>query len=121
MRRAGRAPLSPYLLEATRIWRVALRFRYSRWQLPRFGPADGFVVGDEATRAGLAAYALSARTYSATSLATFAGCPYRFYLRALARVAEREPFSEIDELDARQRGVLFHAVQQRGRGVAAAA
>ncbi|HKU43877.1 MAG TPA: PD-(D/E)XK nuclease family protein, partial [Polyangiales bacterium] len=50
--------------------------------------------------------------YSASALAQFASCPYKFYLSALARLAEPERIAEVDELDARQRGVLFHAVQR---------
>jgi CRISPR/Cas system-associated exonuclease Cas4 (RecB family) len=87
----------------------ALRFRARRWESPRFGAADGMVrsAGEHLTL--LDSQRLSARPYSATALAQFAVCPYKFYLHGIARLAEREATLAVDELDSRQRGVLFHA------------
>jgi CRISPR/Cas system-associated exonuclease Cas4 (RecB family) len=101
-----------YLLNANPHLARALRFRARRWQLPRFVAADGFVAG-EAASALLAPLSLRERSYSATALAHFAACPYRFYLYAIARVSEREQVADVSELDARQRGVLFHEVLRR--------
>lgn len=101
-----------YLLEANQHLARALRFRWSRWKAPRFNAADGFVVTSAEARALLPRLALSARAYSATSLAQFQSCPYKFYLHAIARIAEREEAGELAELDARQRGELFHAIQR---------
>ncbi|MEY4512405.1 MAG: hypothetical protein RLZZ450_4527, partial [Pseudomonadota bacterium] len=53
-----------------------------------------------------------ARAYSASALAHFTACPYRFFLHAIMGVAERPEVFAVDELDARQRGVLFHRVQR---------
>ena len=101
-----------YLLEANVHLARALRFRARRWELARFSPADGFVASSDAGRALLAPHRLAARAYSATALAQLAACPYRFYLYAIARVAERAEVFAADELDARQRGILFHRVQR---------
>lgn len=105
-----------YLLSANVHLARALRSRARRWQLQRFVPADGFVVSEGAARELLARHALSARNYSPTALAHFAICPYRFYLYAVARIEERDQVSELSELDARQRGVLFHQVLNRTVG-----
>jgi ATP-dependent helicase/nuclease subunit B len=116
--RLQRAPLAErtgaarYLLQANPHLARALRFRARRWELAKFSPADGFVATDDAGRALLNVHRLSARSYSASALSQFAACPYRFYLQSIARVAERPEVFAIDELDARQRGVLFHRVQR---------
>jgi ATP-dependent helicase/nuclease subunit B len=101
-----------YLLEANAHLARALRFRARRWELARFSAADGFVASDDAGRALLAPHRLGARSYSATALAQFSLCPYKFYLHAIVGVAERPEAAAVDELDARQRGVLFHRVQR---------
>jgi CRISPR/Cas system-associated exonuclease Cas4 (RecB family) len=90
----------------------ALRFRARRWETARFTLADGLVLSAESAQRLMASQRLSERPYSASALAEFAACPYRFFLHAVMGVAEREQIPELDELDARQRGVLFHAVQR---------
>jgi hypothetical protein len=90
----------------------ALRFRARRWESTRFNTADGLVLAPEAAARLLASQLLTARAYSATALAQFASCPYRFFLYAIMGLSEREEVAELDELDARQRGVLFHTVQR---------
>jgi ATP-dependent helicase/nuclease subunit B len=108
-----------YLLQENAHLARALRFRARRWELPRFGPADGLVLNsaqnptEPGTAALLAPHLLSARAYSATSLAQFAACPYKFYLQAIMRLAEAEGFEDVAELDARQRGLLLHLAQSR--------
>ncbi len=87
----------------------ALRFRARRWETPRFNLADGLVLTPQ-TAGLLAPDRLSERPYSASALAMFSGCPYRFFLHAIMKVAERANVPDLDELDARQRGVLFHTV-----------
>ena len=90
----------------------ALRFRARRWETPRFTMADGLVLTPESATRLMASQRLDERAYSASALAQFASCPYRFFLHAVMGVSEREQVPELDELDARQRGVLFHAVQR---------
>jgi CRISPR/Cas system-associated exonuclease Cas4 (RecB family) len=97
----------------------ALRFRARRWETQRFTAADGLVLAKEHAAALMAPERLGARAYSASALALFSGCPYRFFLQAVMGVSEREQPCELDELDARQRGVLFHAVQRRFLGALA--
>ncbi|MET0341725.1 MAG: PD-(D/E)XK nuclease family protein, partial [Polyangiales bacterium] len=109
---AERAGAARYLLEASAPLARALRFRARRWETARFTVVDGFVAGDEASRALLAPERLSQRAYSASALAHFAVCPYRFYLHAIVGLAPRPELLGADELDARQRGVLFHRVQR---------
>ncbi|MEY4582560.1 MAG: hypothetical protein RL701_7263, partial [Pseudomonadota bacterium] len=87
-----------------------LRFRARRWELPKFVAADGFVVADARAKELLAQHTLSARSYSTTALEQMAICPYRFYLHAIARVAELDTPSEPSELGPRERGLLFHEV-----------
>jgi CRISPR/Cas system-associated exonuclease Cas4 (RecB family) len=55
---------------------------------------------------------LNRRAHSASALAQFSACPYKFYLSAIMRLAEPDRIAEVDELDPRQRGILFHAVQR---------
>ena len=107
-----RAGAAHYLLSANVHLARALRFRARRWELQRFTSVDGFVATDDAGRALLAAHRLSARAYSASALAKFAACPYEFFLHAIMRVSAREERASVDELDARQRGILAHRVQR---------
>jgi ATP-dependent helicase/nuclease subunit B len=101
-----------YLMQANPHLARALRFRARRWQLQRFVAADGFVVTTDAARELLPAHALVRRAHSASTLAQFTACPYKFYLNALMRLSEPERIAEVDELDPRERGILFHAVQR---------
>ena len=102
-----------YLLGANVHLARALRFRARRWMLGKFTPADGFVLAGEGPRELLERFSVKQKPYSPTALAAFSACPYRFFLHAIMRVAPRESVSAQDELDARQRGVFFHAVQRR--------
>ncbi len=102
-----------YLLTVNPHLTRALRFRARRWTIPRFSHADGLVLDDKslpAAKAALAAHALSARSYSPTALQNFAGCPYRFVLQAVHKLAPREEPEAIEELNALQRGSLVHAI-----------
>ncbi len=101
-----------YLLDAHPVLARALRFRARRYSLSRFCHADGFVAESDEVRALLTPYRLAVRPISATTLASFARCPYQFYLRFVLGLAPRATIEETDELDARQRGIIFHAVQR---------
>jgi ATP-dependent helicase/nuclease subunit B len=105
-----------YLLRANPHLARALRFRARRWTISRFMPADGFVVSSDAERELAQRHTTARRAHSPTALANLAACPYRFYLHAIVGLSPREEVEPQDELDARQRGVLLHAVQ---RGVLA--
>jgi ATP-dependent helicase/nuclease subunit B len=56
-------------------------------------------------------HGLDARSYSPTALQYYAGCPYKFFLQAIHRLAPREVPEAIDELDPLQRGSLVHDIQ----------
>ena len=99
-----------YLLTANSYLARALRARYQRWSL-RWTPADGLVSPSNMVRAIMAKHGLAARSYSPTALQHYAGCPYRFFLQAIHRLAPREVPEAIDELDPLQRGSLIHDIQ----------
>jgi RecB family exonuclease len=100
-----------YLLTANSHLARALRTRYQRWNL-HWTPADGLVSSSHATQAIMAKHALGARSYSPTALQHYAGCPYKFFLQAVHRLAPREMPDAIDELDPLQRGSLVHDIQR---------
>ena len=110
--RKQRRGAARYLLEVSSHLARALRFRARRWEVARLSSVDGFVATDEATRGLLAPERLARRAYSATALAQLAPCPYRFYLHAVLGLAPQREALAADELDARQRGVLFHRIQR---------
>ncbi|MCX5746383.1 MAG: PD-(D/E)XK nuclease family protein, partial [Proteobacteria bacterium] len=116
--RAGPGPAqaggAAYLLHANPHLARALRFRARRWTLSGWKPADGFVVGAPVVpevAAVLAAHQLAARSYSPTTLEHLAACPYRFALRAFARLSPRDAPEAIEALDPLERGSLIHEVQ----------
>ena len=99
-----------YLLTANSYLARALRARYQRWSL-RWTQADGLVSPSNAVREIMAKHGLAARSYSPTALQHYAGCPYKFFLQAVHRLAPREVPEAIDELDPLQRGSLIHDIQ----------
>jgi RecB family exonuclease len=109
---AGRpdAGAARYLVTANPHLARALRARYQRWGKSWTG-ADGLVGRSEMLRAAMARHTLSARSYSPTSLQSYARCPYRFFLYAIHRLAPRLEPEPIDELDPLQRGSLIHDIQ----------
>lgn len=96
-----------YLMASNPHLARALRFRARRWELQKFVAADGFIVTDEGARELLRDY-LNEHPYSPSALELLAICPYRFYLRSIARVTGPEREASVAALDARERGVLFH-------------
>jgi RecB family exonuclease len=100
-----------YLLTTNSHLARALRTRYQRWNL-RWTPADGLVSPSRTIQAIMAKHEVSARSYSPTALQHYAGCPYKFFLQAVHRLAPREVPNAIDELDPLQRGSLVHDIQR---------
>jgi ATP-dependent helicase/nuclease subunit B len=100
-----------YLLAANPHLARALRFRARRWSLAKWHAADGLVDPSPATLARLERHRPRERVYSATSLQTYAACPYRFYLRSIVGLEPREVPEPIEDLNALQRGALFHRAQ----------
>ncbi|CAN5139580.1 hypothetical protein BH09MYX1_BH09MYX1_05430 [soil metagenome] len=97
-----------YLLGANEHLRRALRFRAERWAKKKWWPSDGLVDPRPEAKVALAAHALGARSFSPTALQNFAACPYRFVLQAILRLAPREERASLEELDALQKGSIFH-------------
>jgi len=100
-----------YLVETNHRLARSLRTRYKRWDLPKWGEADGLITHHPQTLAALAEHRLSARAWSPTSLQHFAACPYRFALHGIYGLRPREDASPIEQMDPLTRGGLFHAVQ----------
>ncbi len=99
-----------YLVKASPTLAGSLRARWMRSQA-RWSPADGIWQPPAAALAVLATHRLLARQWSASALQHFAACPYRFYLKGILRIEPREEAARLEQLDARTRGALFHAVQ----------
>jgi RecB family exonuclease len=85
----------------------ALRAQASRWR-SAWTSRDGLLAPGQ-----LSDQRLFARSYSPTSLQSFAACPYRFHLHAILRLRPREQVAALEELDPLTRGLLFHSVQFR--------
>ncbi len=100
-----------YLMEANPYLARALRFRARRWHLKRWMKDDGFVDPSPAALELLQRHRPGTRVYSATSLQAYAACPYRFYLRSVIGLEPREAPEPIEDLNALQRGSLFHRAQ----------
>ena len=101
-----------YILTANPYVARALRARFQRWSF-RWTPADGLLAQSDTVLAIMAKHGLAARSYSPTALQNYAGCPYKFFLQAVHRLAPREVPEAIDELDPLQRGSLIHDIQFR--------
>ena len=91
----------------------ALRARFRRHGLGSFDVNDGFVAIDPHVKRALLRRGLREIAYSPSTLQAFAACPYRFYLKAMMRLAPRPEMTEIDRLDASQRGQLYHRCQAK--------
>jgi ATP-dependent helicase/nuclease subunit B len=89
----------------------SLRARAWRWK-SKWTYADGLVDPGGSTLASLAPHALTARSYSPSSLQQFAYCPYRFLLHAIHQLRPRQAPVALEQMDPLTRGGLFHAVQR---------
>ncbi|MBZ0149797.1 MAG: PD-(D/E)XK nuclease family protein [Pseudorhodoplanes sp.] len=107
---AERQGAARYLVTVNPHLARALRNRYQRWSRS-WTSSDGLLTQSQSARELMAAHRLGARSYSPTALQDYARCPYRFFLRAIHGLAPREVPEAIDELDALQRGSLFHDAQ----------
>ncbi len=97
-----------YLIDASPTLVRSMRSRGRRWRRNWYAE-DGLTE----PLPELAAHRLAVRPYSATSLQTFASCPYHFLLRAIHRLSPREAPVAIEQMDPLTRGTLFHDVQRR--------
>jgi RecB family exonuclease len=97
-----------YLLNVNAHLGRALRARAQRWMLRKWTPADGQIdpAGDALVK--LAARRLTERAYSPTKLELFAKCPYRFYVRGVLGLRERDEPVPIEDLSPSTYGALVH-------------
>jgi ATP-dependent helicase/nuclease subunit B len=102
-----------YLLDANVHLARALRFRWARWDAKELRSSDGLVKPPEEALTAIRAHMTDKRSFSPTALQNFAACPYRFYLSAVHKLAEREEPDAIEDMDPLTRGSLVHEVQYR--------
>jgi len=88
----------------------SLRARWSRWH-GSWKPADGLVTDDAAALEALSSQRLTARTWSPSSLEHFAMCPYKFALHGIYQLRPRDESEQLQQMDPRTRGALFHEIQ----------
>jgi len=105
--RAGRLAyvmkLNPHLARS-------LRSRWARWQ-SKWSEHDGLFTKRSSILAILESHRLATRPYSVSALQNFAACPYRFLLSAIHRLEPREEPAQLEEMDPRTKGGLFHRIQ----------
>ena len=100
-----------FLLEENAHLARSLRGRFKRWNTRQFTDADGLVDSGTQTLKALEKHLLSQRAYSASSLQSYASCPYRFLLQGIHRLRPRETGVAVVQMDPLTRGSVFHAVQ----------
>ena len=88
----------------------SLRARGRRWR-SKWRAEDGLVTAEAATLEALGTHRLTARAWSPSALEQFATCPYKFALHGIYRLKPRDESEQLQELDPRTRGALFHEVQ----------
>lgn len=99
-----------YLVEANPHVARSLRTRWARWN-HKWRPADGLVTDDSAALEALREQRLGARAWSPSSLEHFAMCPYKFALHGIYRLKPRDESEQLQQMDPRTRGALFHEIQ----------
>jgi len=99
-----------YLVEANPNVARSLRARWSRWN-HKWRPADGLVTDDSAALEALREQQLGARAWSPSALEYFAVCPYKFALHGIYRLKPRDESEQLQQMDPRTRGALFHEIQ----------
>ena len=99
-----------YLMEVNENLARSLRTRGRRWR-NRWTSADGLVDPDAPTLKVLEGHRFSRRSFSPSSLQTFAACPYRFLLQGIFQFRPREAPVPLEQMDPLTRGALFHEVQ----------
>jgi len=97
-----------YLLNVNAHLGRALRARAQRWMLRKWTPADGQIDPTREALIKLTARRLTERAYSPTKLELYAQCPYRFYVRGVLGLREREDPVPIEDLSPSTYGVLVH-------------
>lgn len=88
----------------------SLRVRWMRWDRKRWRAADGLIV-EEIGSDLMKPYRLKQRAWSPTQLEQYARCPYRFALKAIHGLSERESPAALESMDPATRGTIYHEVQ----------
>ena len=88
----------------------SLRGRGRRWR-SKWRAEDGLVTDDSAALAALREQQLGARAWSPSALEHFAVCPYKFALHGIYRLKPRDESEQLQQMDPRTRGALFHEIQ----------
>ncbi len=99
-----------YLVEANTHVARSLRARWARWH-HKWRPADGLITEDSPALEALRTHQLAARAWSPSALENFAMCPYKFALHGIYRLKPRDESEQVQQLDPRTRGALFHEIQ----------
>jgi ATP-dependent helicase/nuclease subunit B len=99
-----------YLVGANPHIARSLRARWARWN-HKWRPADGLVTADAGALEALGAQRLTARAWSPSALENFAVCPYKFALHGIYRLKPRDESEQLQQMDPRTRGALFHEIQ----------
>jgi ATP-dependent helicase/nuclease subunit B len=106
---AGRQGLR-YLVEANSHVARSLRGRWTRWKRP-WQPADGLITASTIALEALGRQRLTTRAWSPSTLENFAVCPYKFALHGIYRLKPRDESEQLQQMDPRTRGALFHEIQ----------
>jgi len=100
-----------YLVNANPHVARSLRARWARWH-PKWRTADGLITDDSSALGALHGQRLAARAWSPSALENFAVCPYKFALHGIFNLRPRDESEQLQQLDPRTRGALFHKVQE---------
>jgi ATP-dependent helicase/nuclease subunit B len=87
----------------------ALRARYGRGQ-QRIGAHDGLWATTETLRTWLRERAPRKSIHSATSLESFAACPFKYWMHAVLRIRPRLDATRPDVLAPLTKGSIFHEI-----------
>ena len=99
-----------YLVEANPHVARSLRGRWTRWKRP-WQPADGLITANITALEALGSQRLTIRAWSPSALENFAVCPYKFALHGIYRLKPRDESEQLQQMDPRTRGALFHEIQ----------
>lgn len=99
-----------YLVEANPHVARSLRGRWTRWKRS-WQPADGLITVNTTALEALDRQRLTKRAWSPSALENFAVCPYKFALHGIYRLKPRDESEQLQQMDPRTRGALFHEIQ----------
>lgn len=89
----------------------ALRGRARRWGVKALTPDDGLLDPPPAAHSRLQARRPAQQAYTSSTLAMYAQCPYRFFLRAVLELGSKEPPTRTPTMHPLQRAELLRDCQ----------